>query len=268
MAPAKGWTHPNHWKVATVGTLCQLLSIAFIAAAVLVTPFFTDRRGSDKKLIKLTNMDIKCEMDYCYNSKEETNVPQLPPGVKPTHVHQVANKPGSNWLNNARALLAIGAGSNLLSLCLILLVFWPAVCCGRVLNFVLFVCRLVDFFGAPAKFIGSFFFIWYISDINENYSWWKYEGLLQLDPLPIGLVLFSYILQTLTFVCCTLATDIGAKGQLDHLALLKQQKLIESMDNVEPEEFERVSYHPLDGRSSKVLSAVAKSATTMSETHV
>ncbi|KAK3727645.1 hypothetical protein RRG08_032604 [Elysia crispata] len=255
---ARGWTHPNHWKVAIVGTLCEILALSFVGVAIFVTPFFSDRRGMSMTMLNIMNLNVKCEMDYCYDSTGESKFPPLQPGQEIRHVFHVTMKPGSGWLHKARILLLVSSIVNMLSLSLILLVFWPVVLCGKVLNKVLLMSRILDFLSGPVKFVSAFFFIWHISAINESYSWWKYDGLLQMDPLPIGLVLFSYILQTLAFVCSTVAMDKGAKGQLNHLALMKQRRLLESLESVEPQEFQRVSYHPItSARSSRLLSEVA-----------
>ncbi|GFR94914.1 hypothetical protein ElyMa_004416300 [Elysia marginata] len=137
-----------------------------------------------------------------------------------------------HWLSVARILLGVGGITNLLSFVLQALVFWPSVLLmGQALNMVLQICRVLDFFGAPTKFIGTFIFFWYIPDVNYSYSWYTHDDdLLQLDPLPLGLILFSYILQTLSFVGNTLATDKGARGQDTHIQLIKQQKLQDSLE--------------------------------------
>ncbi|GFR94906.1 hypothetical protein ElyMa_004416000 [Elysia marginata] len=42
---AKGWTHPEHWIVATVATVVQFGAVILFIVAAYVTPSFTDRRA-------------------------------------------------------------------------------------------------------------------------------------------------------------------------------------------------------------------------------
>ncbi|GFO01236.1 hypothetical protein PoB_002774100 [Plakobranchus ocellatus] len=244
------------WIVAVVGTVCQILAVVLVVLGLFAAPAFIEHEDEKKeqKSFTLIEGSIKCEPIYCYKSEKlmaKKAITMTGMAMKKMAIKQ------AKWLPIARILILLGMGANLLSLAILLFAFWPAVLTGKVLNIVLHICRLIDFFGAPAKFVGAFLMVIHISEINESYSWWRYEGLFKMNPLPIGLVLYSYILQTLCFVCATLATDKGARGQPSHIALMKQDNLLASLEAEEKEKVERVSYHPIDtARSSRIMSEV------------
>lgn len=193
-------------------------------------------------LLKANDEGVVCSENNCHRLEEDDSTDE------------------SSWISTPLVVIGVGGITGALSLLLQLFVFWPAVLFAKkAMNVILLVCRVIDFFGAPTKFIGAFWILWYLPEINDIYSWRKYPLAVQIDPLPIGLVLFSYILQTLCFAAATVAMDKGAKGFDTHLEIIKKKNLAESLEAAEMEEYKRVSYqHPIGkSRSSKLLSEVA-----------
>ncbi|KAH9519191.1 hypothetical protein Btru_074934 [Bulinus truncatus] len=227
-------------QVAAIGLLVSILAGVLDVLNVLYFPWFASRRNkgvtdSDKAGYTFISAVVDCSNDICV--KKGTN---------------------SEWQTITLYLLLVAVGSCLLSLFVQLFVFWPLVLTGRVYNAIIKMCRILDFYGSPLKFAVGFIYISHSGSINHNYSWTKENAaLLQLEPLVIGVLLISYILQVLVFVALTVAVDVGPRGEVSYLEIFKLEEQAKEAEIEESLASQRSSYAPETSKEhDKILKTV------------
>ncbi|XP_059168477.1 uncharacterized protein LOC131950386 [Physella acuta] len=212
------WTHPKHRNVAVAATMVSMMSCLLDLYVIFFIPWFTNKRkefgvtNADRNGYHFINTDVVCTDDFCVKSS-------------------YANMP--DWQKLAFTLGVIGATSCVLSFGVQLFLFWPIIGTGRVSCNLLRICRILDFYGSPPKFIAAFIYIAHAGEINKNFAWRKREAILQLEVLPIGVLLISYILQVICFIGMTVAIDRGPPNGPPYLQIIHEDlKLAEEEQEI------------------------------------
>jgi len=241
------WTHPQHKYTSFVAALSALIALGFAGIGMVVQDFYFSENGNGNARLLLSK--IGCDSDRCFSEDHKTDK--------------------GAWQVIGHGLMLIGLVLNAFGVVVQVFIFWPLVFKSKVVNLFMRLSQYVHFLAAYCKFIGVFTFIVKSGKINENYSWeWQLnEHVVQIESGPIGMVMFSFVIEIIAVLFLKVSRDIGARNGITHLERLQKQHEEEEFHHAEEvamNERRKSSYAPSSFQAhSEHLLNIEKSTTTV-----